>query len=137
MYNGEYFSGHQTSKSAVRLSAPIKSLGFNKPDGDPEKLVIRAWRAFKLLHFDCCDYEAWKTKWTRRIDGTATADYMRPNRNNQLEEFRDVYNRNPDNLVDLYNRMYLIPDEEKASLLELGLLTGIQLDEKLFNMPEY
>ena len=144
LFHGEYFRGHKSSKTAVRLSAPIKSMGLSSPVGNKEtdtpensgKLVIMAWRAFKLLHFDCCEYEAWKTKWIRRLDGTATASYMRPNRDLQLEVFRDRYTENTKQLVELYKSMYFLPDGKKEALFKLGVLTHIQLDKSLFDCPE-
>ncbi|MGD2055608.1 MAG: glycosyltransferase family 2 protein [Gammaproteobacteria bacterium] len=144
LFLGEYFRGHKSSKSAVRLSAPVGSMGLSSPVrattepgqlGDARVLVVKEFRALKLLHFDCCDYEAWKNKWERRIDGTATASYMRPNRKRQLEEFRNIYTNNSGALVDLYKRMYFLDEDARQFLMNLGVLARFRIDGNLFAAP--
>jgi hypothetical protein len=134
LYNGEYFRAHLGSKSAVRVSAPMRRMHIHRAFGPKNSLVIKDTRTIKLLHYDCCEYEAWKTKCLRRLDGTApiTESFVRENRKQQLADFQNTYNAGAEQLIELYKRMYFIPDNEKIKLISIGVLSQIDLDDRMF-----
>lgn len=138
LYNGEYFRGHLGSKSAVRTSAPIRRMHIHRAFGKNNNLVVKGSGEIRLLHYDCCEFESWKTKCLRRIDGTApiTESFVRENRKQQLKEFQHAYDEGPDKLLDLYKRMYFIPEQERLVLASLGVLSNIELDAGLFAKPD-
>jgi hypothetical protein len=65
---GEYFRGHEASKTAVRVSANIDRLGIHGPQTKGQKLPVARTNEIRLLHFDSIGVASWKGKWTQRID---------------------------------------------------------------------
>jgi hypothetical protein len=135
-YRGEYFRGYHGGKSAVRTSADVEAMGLHKPrlagvglDYEPPRLG-----GVKILHYDCCGLDAFRTKWRRRLDGTATAVKMRKNRVRQLQAFEKRL-ADEHQLVRLYERLYFLPPYEQRVLRALGLLTTVALDPRLFDPP--
>jgi hypothetical protein len=133
-YQGEYFRGHLASKTAVRTTASIKGMGVHWPEKDENhtyKLVTV--REIKLLHFDGCGFQSWKSKWTRRMGVLLENMRLRDNRIQQHEEFRRVLSEQPGKMREHYQKMNFIPENERRVLRKLGLLRDIRLDNRLFN----
>jgi hypothetical protein len=135
-FRGEYFRGHIASKTAVRVKSDITRLGIHQPESGKKTMVMENTERIKLLHFDCCSLETWKTKWTRRLDGTAIVTHMRKNRRRQYEAFARAFQKgDEERLLALYRRLYFIPEKEKRILNRLNLLTYIPIDKQLFDTP--
>jgi hypothetical protein len=135
-FRGEYFRGHLASKTAVRVKSNITRMGIHRPESAEGTVSIENTDRIQLLHFDCCGLAAWKTKWTRRLGETALATKMRKNRRRQGEVFARASHQGGDQvLLDLYRRLYFIPQREKRILTRLHMLTSIQIDRKLFDKP--
>ena len=137
-YAGRYFRGHAASKNAVRTNLDIAGLGIHRPIMMDADEPIADTRRIKLLHFDCCGLDAWKTKWLQRLRDTPESSRRRsPARNMQLKEFRNAYagpNRE-EKLLELYNRLYGFPRYEKMILSGLNMLTRIRINQTWFEGP--
>ena len=136
-FGGLFFRGHVASKSAVSLEADVKSLEIHSGTlADPS---IENTNRIKLLHFDCCGMDAWKTKWTRRLDGTATSNSLTVGKHNrylQFEAFSTAHNEKSGRaLLDLYRRLYVVPSSAKHILGLLGMVERIHIDAELFDKP--
>lgn len=128
IYNGEFFRGHLASKVAVKISENILSLGIHGPKFSSGDVILKSTRRIKLLHYDCIGFEAWKRKWSRRFDGTATASEMRENRQQQFDEFRSALEEGDEALSVLYQKMQVIPKKERAVLHKLNMLIRLDIN---------
>ena len=132
-FAGEYFRGHIGGKSITKISSQISSLNLHRPSTDAKSLIVNTSNAACLLHYDCFDYEAWLTKWTRRIDGTAIAG-GRKNRMLQLSYFKEAYKKNDSKkLKKLYRKLYFISQKTRKKLIKNNMLTNIYINPSLFN----
>lgn len=138
-FNGEYFRGYSIGKSAVRTASDrIRSMGVHLPvSHDNQPLAIETLTQAKLLHYDSIGLNIWKEKWAKRASGETIVRFLRENRRNQLHEFIKLFEKSAtdEELASLYESLYFIPDEEKKILTELGMLTRIELNHKLFASP--
>jgi hypothetical protein len=122
LFEGEYFRGHTASKAAIRVNSAVKSVGIHgaaKP-----RLPERQSSEITLLHYDCIGLEDWKRKWERRLDGSGTADGMRPGRLRQLELFKRAYGK-PAQERELYARLHMVSESQRERLIELGVMSAI------------
>ena len=131
LYLGRYFRGHLTSKAAVRISDRIVDLGIHGPDTCPDDLRITATDQLVLLHYDCIGFDNWRRKWSRRTDGSATAQYLGGNRLKQMQAFAAAESQGEAALRTLYRRLHVIPPYEQAVLRRLGMLEQIKLPHLL------
>ena len=88
-----------------------------------------------LLHYDCVGIDAWKTKWGRRVDGSATAVRIRPNRQKQLDLFKEAYGKENAE-IELYSRLHKISKYQQLILRIFGLLIVVKLKNELFLRPK-
>ncbi|MCK5855139.1 MAG: glycosyltransferase family 2 protein [Sulfurovaceae bacterium] len=130
-FAGEYFRGHIGGKSITKISNKINSLNLHKPSADEKSLRVSTLDVACLLHYDCFDYDAWLTKWTRRIDGTAIAG-GRKNRMLQLSYFEEAYNKNDLNLKNLYKQLYFLSRKTRKELIKNNMLINIYINKSLF-----
>lgn len=135
-WRGEYFRGYRSGKSAVRTGADVVLMGLHRPElaGVGTNYPTAQVPGAHVLHYDCCGLDAFRTKWRRRLDGTATAVKMRGNRVRQLQAFARRLD-DEQGLVRLYERLYFLPAYERRVLHRLGLLTTVALDPALFAPP--
>lgn len=126
IFNGQYFRGHLASKVAVRITDKIKSLAIHGPQQVDGPLSLQTTREVKLLHFDCIGFAAWKRKWSRRLDGSATATNMRGNRQQQYAKFIQAFAQGDEALLQLYQQLQVIPAYEKRILTMLGMLIRLK-----------
>lgn len=132
-YQGEYFRGHTASKSAVRTSAEIGTMGLHLPYGIANKELKRIkTEDVMLLHFDGCGFNNWKLKWERRLDGSARATHMRDNRIKQLEEFKAQKKAGNEALIRLYKKIFFLSAYENKVLFSLNMLQKIHISDSLF-----
>jgi hypothetical protein len=135
-FEGEYFRSHAASKAAVRVSPKITHLKLHGPKlAKPETITETQTTLVTLLHYDCVGIDAWKTKWRRRIDGSATAVRIRPARQKQLDLFKEAYG-NANDEIALYASLHKISKYQQLVLRILGLLTVIKLKDELFLRPK-
>jgi len=133
-FQGQYFRGHNTSKRAFALNGKVSEAGIHGPIQANEDAVWKATRAIRLLHYDCVGFDNWRTKWSRRLDGTGYASQIRPHRAEQFRLFREAFEQGEEELLCLYERLYLIPWSEKLVLRALGLLKTITLNPATFEL---
>jgi len=134
-FKGEYFRGHSLGKSALRTNADFSGAWAHGPIVDKRKLVPASILTdVKLLHFDSCTFEGWKTKWARVIESGVIPRALRKNRIRQFERFAALYKEGDlSKLEDLYKRLYLLSDRDKKTLCKMGALEQIHLDRILFS----
>jgi hypothetical protein len=134
-FRGEYFRGHSMGKAALRTNAHFSGVWAHGPIVDGEKMLPASILSeVKLLHFDSCTFEAWKTKWGRLCETGIIQSGLRKNRIKQFESFAALYSKGDfSNLEDLYRQMYFLSDRDKKILNDMGLLKRIHLDGKLFS----
>jgi len=87
IFRDEFFRGHLESKAFVRVGPGIYQYGIHYPLDYANTIVVKWIEEIRLLHFDCIGFDTWKSKWSRRLDGSATAKKMRKNRRIQFQEF--------------------------------------------------
>lgn len=135
IFDGEYFRGHTASKAAVRIIPKMK--GEYGIHGPKKSLCNRVGKTDKiqLLHFDCVSIDEWKMKWDRRIDGTGMALRMRDNRKDQMLLYENAKKEGNETLSIMFNKMHNIRKKERPILYVLGMLTRINLDKRLFDLP--
>jgi len=136
-FDGEYFRGHIGGKSITKISNKIKSLNLHKPIAQKnQQIKTTISTKTSLLHYDCFDFNAWFTKWIRRLDGTATAS-GRDNRMTQFKLFQNAYNENNENnsknLKKLYKRLYFLSGKTRKTLEKNNMLTFIYINQSLFD----
>lgn len=124
IFNNEFFRGHSQSKMAFKLNRNIDKYYIHSAE-KKGGLVHTSSKKILLLHFDCIGIDAWKTKWNRRIDGTATALEMRQNRCEQQYQYAEAKARGNKSLTKLYQSLYLVPSKELFILNFLGMLKKI------------
>jgi hypothetical protein len=122
LFEGEYFRGHTASKAAIRVSSAVQSVGIHGPA--KPRLAERQSGEITLLHYDCIGLEDWKRKWERRLDGSGTADGMRPGRLRQLELFKHAYGK-PAQERELYARLHMASVSQRDRLVGLGVMSVI------------
>jgi hypothetical protein len=132
-YEGKFFRGHSNSKSAVRVKSEFSSMGIHAPIDGVVSLKREKTKKITLLHYDCCNYVSWKTKWIRRVDGTATALDMRGARVVQFEDFKLAAAAGEEAMQGLYQKLYLMSPDLHAQLEELGVLVKRELPSELFD----
>lgn len=133
-FDGEYFRGHTSSKTAVRIIPEFKGrYGIHGPEKSLRATVSNS-ESIRLLHFDCVSIDEWKLKWDRRIDGTGLALRMRDNRIKQMKLYENAKREGHKSLSLLFNRMHRINKRDQIILTILGMLTRIKLDRSLFDM---
>ncbi len=136
-YRGQFYRGHVKSKVWVRTQAMIKHMNAHLPEALPGyHLKLIHSKQIQLLHYDAIGLETWKEKWIQRVDGSITLD-VRNNRNQQLLDFRKVYEQGEESLISWYRRLYVLPEREQWILQKLHLLTCIKIDNKEFDLTQY
>lgn len=135
--NGRLIVGHSEGKSFVRASSNVNCLECHMPVAKPgSTLRFMFARDGYLLHFDCCNFDEWYSKWLRRCDGTGTLGTMGWHRRKQFTKFRTLYERGAnEELRALYREQCLIPDRALSPLLRLSLVKRIKLSDTLFEEP--
>jgi hypothetical protein len=131
-----YFKGNQGGKSAVRLSAPVRSLRtlFPHIPEDAHLNVTIASEAF-ILHFDCRGLRAWREKWQWRYTNPnlVTGTDLSPQRTKQFARFSELYERgDEDGLEAFYDELYALTPRQIRVLRSLGLLREIHLPDDRF-----
>lgn len=137
-FANRYFRGHIASKTAVRVNSDIISLNIHLPVMASGPFVPENTRRIKLLHFDCCGFDAWKRKWTLRLDDKPDSWQMRtPERNMQFQAFQNAFSgkNKKDDLLAVYRLLHFIPPYERLILRCLDMLTSIRLDKRFFRGP--
>lgn len=135
IFDGEYFRGHTASKTAVRITPHMEgNYGIHGPKKLLGNTVVNT-DAIQLLHFDCVDIDEWKIKWDRRIDGTGMALHMRDNRKKQMLLYENAKKEGNESLSIMFNKMHNIQKRERLILYILGMLTRINIDKRLFDVP--
>ncbi len=136
LFEGEYFRAHAASKAAVRISPKITRLKLHGPKVEKGGAITESKTTLvSLLHYDCVGIDAWNTKWRRRIDGSATAVRIRPNRKKQLELFKEAFGKENEEIL-LYSRLHKISRYQRFILRIFGLLKVIKLKDELFLRPK-
>lgn len=136
IYDKEYFRGHTSSKMFVRITDNVVRYGIHGPSEVLVPLNVQELNEISLLHFDCVGFDAWHSKWIKRIDGSGKAMRMRRNRRSQYSEFSDALSIGRDALEMLYSRLHIIPRYEKAILYCLGMIKTIHLTADLLECKE-
>lgn len=133
LYLGEYLRGHLSGKSFTRVSDKIKSLNIHKPTAHQlDSLTEVQHDSIFILHYDCYNYENWLKKWNRRYDGTANFQ-GRLNRNKQFMEFvHALESAEPDQLIKLYKKLYLLSPETIELLKDINAVKTILINEGMF-----
>jgi hypothetical protein len=131
-FDGGYFKAHIDGKAAVRTNAEITSIDIHRPKVKGLKKYAIADN-IHLLHYECCEYQAWFNKWKRRYDGTATATNMGPDRKRQYESFVSALGNGEPALMTLYRSLYMIPKYKIFILRMLGLAKRISIHNSMFN----
>ncbi len=126
-FEGEFFRGHLESKAFVKIDSKISRYGIHYPSDYDINCVIKWSDDIKLLHYDCIGFDAWKSKWDRRLDGSATANKMRINRKKQLQEYKNAKHLGHQQLLVLYKEMHMISTKNKLVLLLLGMIERIKI----------
>ena len=134
-FGNEYFRGHMASKMAVRISSNITCYGIHNATKDSGKLNVEDTNDIRLLHFDCVGFDNWQAKWENRLDGSGKATRMRNNRKEQLSLYERARIEGKNQLINLYRRLYFIPDYERRVLYCLGMLSFIHIDRNMFDHP--
>ena len=137
-FRNGYLKAHTQGKSAVRVDAAISSMGVHAPRPAPGKpLRSRISTNTYLLHFDCCTFDDWVTKWRSRCDGTATVNPMTPERRQQMMDFISASESGEHSrLKALYSEQYSISPYEKLILRALGLLRRVKIDSGRFALGQ-
>ena len=131
---GSFLLGHTNGKAATRTSSRVSKIGNHAPVMEAAPRKVYAFDRGAVLHFDCMGYERWKSKWTRRIDGSAhfETDRFRPDRKRIMERFASaLQSGSEDKLRELYQRMYFLSLRERTVLQGLGMIERIILAEEL------
>lgn len=135
LYQGQYFRGHTGGKSLVNLakSENIKCLGIHRPVFRCKDVKSLEISNLSLLHYDCATFKSWLKKWERRYDGSATFNGRR-NRKEQYNEFIKAYlSDSEQKLMMLYQRYYILTNEEKKLLNKHGLIRKTNIPNYLFH----
>jgi len=127
IYNNEYLRGHLKSKMAIKLNSKIRKFGIHGPIDFDDSITIIDTKKIQLLHYDCVGIENWKLKWSRRLDGSATAEKMRGNRNEQFMAYTRAAKIGNTELSKVYQKIHTIPVYEKIVLFALGMLTRVTI----------
>ncbi len=130
-FHGEYLRGHVMGKSAVRTSADVVEFGSHRPVLASGRPKARPLESAFVLHYDCCSLAAFQSKWSRRVDGSARADELRPGRAQQLKAYAAAAS-DPSKVEELFRRLYLLGPWERFVLSRLGLLETINVDPSRF-----
>ena len=127
-----YFRGHLIGKAATRVTANIDTVGIHFPTGASLQLEM-ATDAY-VLHYDGCNFEAWRRKWARRKDRSGLPLIMRPDRRRQFDDFLIADEKGSSaELEREYRRQCQVPAYEQAVLWALGLARPIRLRRDLFS----
>jgi len=127
-----YMKAYTAGKSASRTSAKIETIGIHSPkiNYQTEQFCLQS-KKITILHFDAFSYGAWFKKWQKRIDGTGTSTFMHDERQQQLNEFKVLYEKNDsDALYALYKQIYFIDSKHRSLLSTLGLIKKIIIKTK-------
>lgn len=131
-FDGEFFRGHTMSKSAIRIKPEFKhQYGIHGLDKSVKASKINT-DAIQLLHFDCVSFDAWKTKWDRRLDGTGVAAGMRPNRRKQMQYYQTAKSEGEVSPIALFNRLHNIRSIERPFLYLFNMIKRVRLQSDLF-----
>jgi hypothetical protein len=132
-FEGEYLRGHSDSKVAVRINSNIEWMRAHGPVR-PKMAEVGTDR-ITLLHYDSVGIDAWKEKWTNRLDEPEVGKWARQNRVRQFELFKKAYGNAAEELA-LFSRLHKISEHDKRVLMQYGLLTAITLPHKMFERPK-
>lgn len=131
----KFFKGHICGKSIIRTSAKVDCVGIHRPepyDGLKSKIFLFNVR---LLHFDCCGFVNWKTKWKRRMRKDGIAKELGITQKKIFEQFKKIYSKgNEKELHNLYPTQFFISPIKKRFFKFFGLLREINLDKTLFDL---
>jgi hypothetical protein len=126
-YHGEYFRGHTAGKAATRTSADVSVLHIHEPimDDGTRSAFIPVENGY-VLHYDCCGVKAFRSKWSRRFDGTETVARLRENRKRQGKAVeRHVHDDK--RLTRLFEELYFLSSYEQLVLRLLGLVRRVRV----------
>lgn len=134
LYNGEYFRGHTGSKMAFKNNSKIIKIGVHGPQEKDKTAVLKNTQKITLLHYDCVGFKYWKEKYSRmKSGGQAQGKNWRKNRISQVHSFAAADKKGDSSLLNLYEKLQIIPEREKSILFFLKMLTRIKLDKTLFS----
>jgi len=133
----EYFRGATAPRPLIRVTDKVESVRVLGPtlagDLTPRAMVTNH---AALLHFDAYDFEVWRLKWKRRLDGTASAERMRPARRRLKRQFDVAFDAGDEQtLQEMFRQWHMATWRERMVLRSLGLLRRISLDQRLFELP--
>jgi len=138
--NGQYLRGHLGGKSAVRVTSRVKAVGVHVPVPAVRHLNAEFVNGGGLLHFDGCDYQAWRDKWLKRFREKSVPPSRGANRAWQMQLFSQAFESGDERqLTNLFEQQYFLPEEVRGKLLSLGLLRMIQSEGASFesgNCPQ-
>lgn len=132
-----YFMGNSAGKSITRISNRIEDLGIHTPNAkNGYNLKHKFSLTGRILHYDCCGFEDWESKWKKRTKGETVAREMGARRKNILFQFeKELKRKNKDGLIRLYKAQFFISENKKKILMFFGLIKRIKLDDWLFDTP--
>jgi len=122
------FFGHLVGKYIVRTDAEVVEYGVHRPvlPGGAQAVVSTR---IAVLHYDCMTFDAWQTKWERRIAGDTLVPQMRRERHAQQEVFRETFAPGgEDRLRALYASQFLHSAASLWTLRLLGVVRRIELE---------
>lgn len=134
---GDLIVGHLEGKSFVRTSSKVSCVKCHTPMAAAgSKLRWGIARRAYLLHYDCCNFNQWHMKWSRRCDGTGTLRSMAPHRQRQFASFKALCHAGTvPEMRRLYQGCCLVPERAISILLRLRLLKRVRLSKTLFAAP--
>lgn len=137
-FDGEFFRGHIVGKSIVRIRDDIETLSLHAPELKNEgPLYLAVVDGAFLLHFDCYDFNSWRIKWERRLNGVAKSG-GRENRMRQKLYFRDVQQKGEGKvMLDAFMKMHFLPPVLLDKLFEDKMLERIEIERKLFKPSSF
>jgi hypothetical protein len=129
-----YIKGHTAGKTALRTSSDVESVQVHRPFG--RDLKFENSDSSFVLHFDCCTFDDWVSKWKKRYDGITDFQNMSDARKQQFAEFCRAYETgSEDRLRGTFRQSHIASKPQQAVLLCLGFLRRVNVPATLFADP--
>ncbi len=128
-----YFNGHPTGKSIVRTSAKINQMGIHEPIPKRNvKLKQILVSNAHLLHFFCCNFDSWKSKWVAK--STVDPSELVKMEILLLNKFLDARKKNDSMaLQKLFERQSFMSPMKRFVLGLLGFVKVVGVDKRMFD----